>query len=70
MKENKALLKVVKKVGSIQELARELAVSRGYVSHWIHGRRKIPPELIKKIIELSEGEIKKKDLRPDLYESE
>lgn len=70
MKENKAILKIIKKVGTIQKVADEVGVSRPYVSHWLHNRRKIPPELIKKLVKLSNNEVAKKDLRPDLYDIE
>ncbi len=68
MKKEKALMKVIEKVGSTNELARILGCSASYVSNWTSGYRKIPIKYVKKIVELSEGELRKKDLRPDVYD--
>lgn len=67
MKPKTALLKIVNKVGSIAELGRRLNVSRGHVSNWIAGRRTIPIKKVRELVLLSEGEITKKDLRPDVF---
>jgi DNA-binding transcriptional regulator YdaS (Cro superfamily) len=68
MKENKALLKIVKKVGSVTNLANTLGCNKANVSRWANGVHKIPIKYIKKLVELSKGEVKKKDLRPDVYD--
>jgi len=68
MKQVKAVLKVSQKVGSMTELANRLGCSKSYVSKWSKGERKVPIKYVKKIIELSEGQVKKKDLRPDVYD--
>jgi DNA-binding transcriptional regulator YdaS (Cro superfamily) len=70
MKQNKAILKLVKKYGSITELANQIGVSRTYVGHWLHGRRPIPVALVKKLALLSEGELKREDFRPDIFDDE
>jgi DNA-binding transcriptional regulator YdaS (Cro superfamily) len=67
MKKNAALLKIVKRVGSITELAEILGVSRPHVGNWVYGRRKIPPRLVKKLVSLSGGEVTPEDLRPDIF---
>lgn len=68
MKKNKAFLKVITKVGSMAELGRILGVSTSQISHLASGRAKVPYKHIKKLIKLSEGEITREELRPDLYE--
>lgn len=67
MKQNKAILKLVQKYGSLTALANRIGVSRGSVAHWLYGRRKVSVKLVKKIIELSEGELTREDIRPDVY---
>lgn len=67
MDSQKAVLKIVKKMGSMAELARQLGVSRGSVNDWVKGRRKIPARLVKKIVNLSDGELTEEDLRPDVF---
>ena len=68
MKQVKAVLKVSQKVGSMTELAIRLGCSKSYVSKWSKGERKVPIKYVKRIVELSQGEIRKKDLRPDVYD--
>lgn len=62
------MLKIAKKVGSAKKLAELLGISRPYASNLMCGDRVVPVKYVKKLVELSEGEVKKKDLRPDVYE--
>jgi len=68
MKKKKATSKIVKKFGSVSAVAKRLAISRTYASNFLSGNRKVPVKYVKKLVELSEGEIKAKDLRPDIFE--
>ena len=70
MQQKKAIAKIVDKVGSSKRLAELLGISRPYVSNFLGADRPIPLKYIKKLVELSDGEVKKKDLRPDLYDIE
>lgn len=70
MSKNKALSKVIKKVGSVTELAKILGCNKSNVSRWLNGKVKIPTKYIGILIKLSERELRKKDLRPDLYDIE
>jgi len=67
MKPEKAMIKLVEKVGSMTELSKILNCSLSYVSRWASGERKIPIKYIKKLVQLSEGEITREDLRPDVF---
>ena len=67
MDTNKKLLKLVKKVGSMSELARLLGVSRGYVNNMIKQRKAISPKLVKELVFLSDGELTEEELRPDVF---
>lgn len=70
MKKNRALFKVIKKVGSMTNLSVILGCSKSNVSRWANGIHEVPAKYVKKLTLLSEGEITKKDLRPDLYDTE
>lgn len=67
MKKNKPLLKIVKEVGSVSELAKRLGVSQPAVSNWLSGIRKIPSEKVRILVELSDGKVTEEDLRPDVF---
>ena len=68
MKPTVALAKIVEKTGSISELARLINANRASVSRWVNGKRNIPAIFVKRLVLVSEGEVRKKDLRPDLYD--
>jgi DNA-binding transcriptional regulator YdaS (Cro superfamily) len=68
MKQTLALNKVIKKYNSMTDAANAMGMSVSYLSHLASGRRKVPIKYVKKIVELSKGEIRKKDLRPDVYD--
>jgi DNA-binding transcriptional regulator YdaS (Cro superfamily) len=67
MKKEEALRKVINKVGSGAELGRKLGVSNTIVWDWVGGRKPIPAKLVRKLVELSQGEITESDLRPDIF---
>ena len=52
--------------GNIAYLARELGVSRSFISYLVNNKKPIPVEHIQKIKQITG--LKAKDLRPDLYE--
>ena len=68
MKQDKALLRIVNKVGSMKKLADILGCHKSNIGKWIRKERILPLKYLKKLIELSEGEVTKEDLRPDVYE--
>ena len=68
MKQTTALNIVINKFDSMTEAAQAIGVSISYLSHLASGRRKVPIKYVKRIVELSEGKIKKRDLRPDVYD--
>lgn len=70
MKQRQAVSKIIDKVGSSKKLAELLGISRPYVANFLAADRPIPLKYIRKLVELSDGEVKKKDLRPDLYDIE
>lgn len=63
-----ALRMAVSLIGSQASLAKQLGVQRSTVNSWIHGRNKIPPEAAIKIEKLTNSKVKKKELRPDLFD--
>ena len=59
----------LKKYGlSQQEFANQLKVSQGLVWQWINGRTRIKAERAKQIEEVTGGAIRRRDLRPDLFD--
>lgn len=67
MSTHKALVKIIKIVGSQAELARQLGVSRGNVSDWVDGRRNVPAKKVRALVLLSKGLVVEKDIRPDIF---
>jgi DNA-binding transcriptional regulator YdaS (Cro superfamily) len=49
------------------ELARKLGVSKQLVSHWRRGRYRVSAEWCVEIERVTNGEITRLDLRPDLF---
>lgn len=49
------------------ELASELGVSQGLVSHWVTERKQIQPEEALALCEFSAWRIRPHDLRPDIW---
>ena len=68
MKKQQAVLKIIDKYGSVSTIAKMLAISQPYASNFLTGKRKVPLKYVKKLVELSEGQVRKKDLRPDVYD--
>ncbi|OSI10938.1 MULTISPECIES: transcriptional regulator [Neisseria] len=62
-----AILCAVHFIGSQAALARKLGVQRSTVNSWVKGRNKIPPDVAVRIEKLTDGAIRRQDLRPDLY---
>lgn len=67
MKKNKPLLKIVKEIGSVSELAALVGVSQPTVSNWLSGRKAIPATKVRLLVELSNGKVSEEDLRPDVF---
>ena len=53
--------------GAKSDLAAKLGISRTWMSQIISGRRICSPELALAIEQLTLGEVKRVDLRPDLF---
>jgi len=68
MKKQQAVLKILDKYGSVSAVAKKLAISKPYASNFLTGKRKVPIKYVKKLVELAQGEVRKKDLRPDVYD--
>ena len=55
-------------IGAIKEMAEYLGVTQAWMSQIIHERRKCSAALAKRIEEATQGLVKRKELRPDLFE--
>lgn len=62
---SRALEEVIEFVGTANELARRLGVTKQAVRQW--RIRYVPADRVKAIVQLSEGRVSHRDLRPDLY---
>ncbi len=56
-----------KKRGAKDALAKDLGISRTWMSQLISGRQVCSPELAVEIERLTNGAVTRKDLRPDLF---
>ena len=67
-KENIAIKKAVLFFGGTVKLSKKLGVHHATVSKWLYGRLGIPIKHAIRIEKLTKGQIKARDLRPDVYE--
>jgi DNA-binding transcriptional regulator YdaS (Cro superfamily) len=58
---------VGKKRGAKDALAKELNISRTWMSQIISGRKMCSPELALEIERLTNGQVTRKKMRPDLF---
>lgn len=49
------------------QLAELLGVTKQAVNHWATGRYRPSLPTMRRIIELSDGELSREDIRPDIY---
>ena len=56
-----------RKRGAKDGLAKELGITRTWMSQIISGRQVCSPELALNIERLTEGQVTRKDMRPDLF---
>jgi len=66
LQKNVAMEKAVSFFGGVLKLSEKLNVQQSSVSKWLHSKLPVPIKHAVKIEELTNGEIKAKDLRPDL----
>ena len=66
--ENIAMRKAITLFGGTVRLAKNLNTEDGNVSKWLYKQRKVPIKHALKIERLTKGQIKARDLRPDVYE--
>lgn len=52
---------------SQEEFAVQLDVSQGMVWQWLNGRRRVSAERAKQIEEVTDGEIMRSQIRPDIF---
>lgn len=52
---------------SQEQFAKQIGVSQGLIWQWLDGRTRITAERAKDIEEKTGGEIRRHDLRPDIY---
>lgn len=55
--------------GTQRHLADALGVSPSFISQWLSGIRKVPASMCQDIEDLTGGEVKCEELRPDVFRS-
>lgn len=65
---NASMKKAILFFGGTVKLSEQLKTHNANVSKWLYGRRRIPLRHAIKIEQLTKGEIKAKELRPDIFE--
>lgn len=61
------LQRAIDKLGSQAKLARAIGRSTALVSYWLQGQLKIHPEDAVKIERVTEGQVTRAELRPDIF---
>ncbi len=67
MGSSKALRKVLKEVGTTSDLAKLTGYSKSHIRSMLCDHRNIPPRIVSKLVELANGKVKPKELRPDIF---
>jgi len=64
----RALDRAIGMFGSVRALAREIGFSPNSIPYWKHhGKKGVPGEACVAIERVTSGQVRAKDLRPDLY---
>lgn len=64
---NRALMKAIKIIGSINNLSLETGISKQSISKWLYDPSiKIPAHQVPKIVIATNGKIRPEELRPDV----
>lgn len=67
MKSSKALRKILKEHGSTIDLVKLMGYSPAHVRSMLCEHRNIPPKILRKLVELGNGKVKPRELRPDTF---
>jgi len=68
MSPRKALLKAIEIVGGQAAMARALKISQNAVWLWVHRTGRCPLRWVIEIEKLTDGEVSRRDLAPEMYE--
>lgn len=64
---NKAFKKVLNVVGSKSDLAKLSGYSESHIRSILCGARNVPAKAVLKFVELADGKVTAKELRPDIF---
>ena len=65
--EHKGILKAIKVAGSERKLAKALGVERAFIYRLKKGLCDVPVKRVADFIRVTDGKVRKHDLRPDLW---
>ena len=66
-KQNPGIFRAVEIFGSQTALAKRIGVGQGVVSYWLNSAKQVPPKRAVQIEAVTNGEVTRKELRPDLW---
>lgn len=61
------LKKAIELAGGQSALARLIGVKQGHIWHWLNKSKKVPAEYVIPIETALDGQVKRHELRPDIY---
>jgi DNA-binding transcriptional regulator YdaS (Cro superfamily) len=64
---NKSFLKAIRQVGSNSDVAKLLGYSESHIRAILCGAKNVPAKAVLKLVELSDGKVTAKELRPDIF---
>lgn len=67
-KQNPGIKRAVELFGSQTALAKRIGVGQGVVSYWLYDAKDVPPKRAVQIEAVTNGEVTRKELRPDLWQ--
>ncbi|WP_334223595.1 transcriptional regulator [Photorhabdus bodei] len=63
---NHTIEKAIKALGTQKKFAEKIGRSQSTVSDWLNGKKKVSPESVPSIVEITKGVVQPHELRPDL----
>ena len=65
---NKPFLKAIRQIGTNADVAKLLGYSESHIRAILCGAKNVPAQAVLKLVELSDGMVMAKELRPDIFQ--
>jgi DNA-binding transcriptional regulator YdaS (Cro superfamily) len=66
-KQNPGIKRAIEMFGTQTALARRIGVGQNVISYWLYEAKDVPPKRAVQIEAVTNGEVSRKELRPDLW---